>query len=233
MHDAIGLVKQSSVVRSSIAAASISASGTWHEHRQVATVQPTASGKRIRDGSTRPTSTSPAKTWSHLFSLDPPIEQDVAFFQVRVLGRTDPLIATMLMNSRMLAPSRLPPELEQGFGMVPNPARVSELDLDAELDKTSRQNLGRRLPRRPVSCVDRQNRARVQRVVDVELRFDPLPLDSEHPAEADVELRDAVLELRLRWNQIDRRGAASACRQVTSERGRDQRVRGDVRRVNR
>src|SRR6266852_8783619 len=114
------------------------------------------------------------------------------------------------MHTLDLAPSRLSPEPKQGFGMVGNPARVSELDLDAELEKTSRQNLGRRLPRRPVSGVDRQNRARVQRVVDVELRFDPLPLDSEHPAEADVELRDAVLELRLWRNQIDRRRAARA-----------------------
>src|SRR6266852_6610533 len=105
---------------------------------------------------------------------------------------------------------------------------MSELDLDPELEEASRQNLGGRLPRRSVSRVNRQNRARVQRVVDVELRFDPLLLDSEHPAEADVELRDAVLELRLRRDQIDRRRAARARREVTAKRRCDLRVRGDV-----
>ena len=31
-----------------------------------------------------------------LFSLDPPIEEGVPLFQVRLIGRTDPLVATML-----------------------------------------------------------------------------------------------------------------------------------------
>src|SRR6266849_2052774 len=72
-------------------------------------------------------------------------------------------------------------------GIRRDPSRL-EVHLDAELEQPSRQDFGRREPGRSISSVDRQNRAAVERVVDVELRFETLSLDPEHPAEAKVDL---------------------------------------------
>ena len=37
-----------------------------------------------------------ARTPERLFSLDPPIEEDMSLFDVRLISRTDPLVAAML-----------------------------------------------------------------------------------------------------------------------------------------
>src|SRR5262249_40585800 len=97
----------------------------------------------------------------------------------------------------------------------------SERQLCAELEKARIQNLGWRLPGRTVGSVDRLNRARVQRVVRVEIRLQPHPSPKgEVSRQPQVKPPNSSLELlvRLQNRNVDSAGAAG---QRASERCRD------------
>src|SRR5439155_15693541 len=61
----------------------------------------------------------------------------------------------------------------------------------------------------------------IQRVVDIELRFNTLARDPEAPREPQVKLLDSVLVIRLGSKQRHRDGAVRPRRQIATERRRN------------
>ncbi len=78
------------------------------------------------------------------------------------------------------------------------PAVGLERHLKPELQQTARQNLGWCAPRRAIGVVDREDRAGIEGVVDVELRFNTRAADPEHAREPEIDLLDPVLVERTR-----------------------------------
>src|SRR5436305_556354 len=106
-----------------------------------------------------------------------------------------------------------------------------ELELRAELQEPSLQDIGRRLPRRSERVVLRQNRTRVQQVENVERRLDaPAARQAEALAEPDVHLRDALAVQRAGRNELRRRrGRAERATEILDLRGKDRVARRDLR----
>src|SRR5947208_3558238 len=91
--------------------------------------------------------------------------------------------------------------------------QVSECYLDTKLEQTAIQHLNRLQPVWSVRRIERENGARVEGVVDIELPFDPRPAYLHGLRQAEIELIDSWLEQRLRCDQIDGDSGCGTCRQ--------------------
>src|SRR5262245_43922655 len=91
-----------------------------------------------------------------------------------------------------------------------------EADLTAELDDSGVQNLNRVEERcLAIHEVVGTDRARVQRVVRIHVHLDPGLVDPECFAQPEVEPRDAVTELRARFDERDVRNRRGCTGQRT------------------
>src|SRR5439155_17007957 len=108
----------------------------------------------------------------------------------------------------------------------------------AELDQSRIQDRRRTPPRRTVRVVDGENRVRVQRVVDIEIRLQPdATTEIDDLAQPQIELRTTIFEQRLRCYQRHGRcgrthGRAAARGEVSAERWGYLGIRGRVVRGN-
>src|SRR5436190_9568841 len=114
---------------------------------------------------------------------------------------------------------------------------LSKAELGAKLDDPRGQNFCWLQPGCSVPGVVRQDRARVEGIEDVEHADQARAPEGEGPRQADIELSDAILELRVGRHQIDHdvagaRRVGAALSQVATERRPDDRVAGDVGRGN-
>src|SRR5687767_5601394 len=95
---------------------------------------------------------------------------------------------------------------------------VLEIELSAQAEQPRSQHARRRRPcgteRRAVGEVV----VRVQRVDDVEVEVGPRPSESEDLADAEIELIDAITELRVRLQDVDCDSAGGRPDECTPER---------------
>src|SRR5215510_2336089 len=96
----------------------------------------------------------------------------------------------------------------------------SELQLDAEFQQPSVEDVLWRQPGRTVGQITLEDGARVQCVVDVEVSFDPDPPHAKDLRHANVELINPVIKLRKGSDQLDRR-RSDASGQVAAQRWRN------------
>src|SRR5262245_11250257 len=94
-----------------------------------------------------------------------------------------------------------------------------EIELKGKLREPRREHRSHLLPCGTVSRVDRENRGRVQRVVQLEPRLDArVAAGAEHAIHREVQLIDSPLAIeRARIDQLDICGSTDARRQIAAE----------------
>src|SRR5262245_41624940 len=99
-----------------------------------------------------------------------------------------------------------------------NPLNL-KIDLQSEFCKPRREHRSHLLPRGTVARVDRENRRRVERVVQLEPRLDARGADAaEHTVDGEVQLIDSPLAIeRARIDQLDVCRSADARRQIAPQ----------------
>ena len=118
------------------------------------------------------------------------------------------------------------PRLSGTGGRAARPAAVgkfarSEADVGAELQDPRLDDRRRHEPARPVGVGQRENRARVQQVVEVQISLHAhTRADADNLRDTHVDPRDAVFVLRLRHDERHAR-RAGVPRERTAERSRD------------
>src|SRR3954463_11048414 len=95
--------------------------------------------------------------------------------------------------------------------------RRSEIELGAEFDQPSGQDLRRGEPRRTVARVDPQNRAAVEQVIHVDRRVEPRTSELHGLADAEVDLMQPPAVDGAKRDQVDRRGTTGTGREIAAE----------------
>src|SRR3954467_1812424 len=97
----------------------------------------------------------------------------------------------------------------------------SEVQLRAELEQASGQDLRGRQPGRTVPGVDPENRAAVEQIVEVHGRLDAHVPQTDTLGDAEVDLMHSIRVLGAIRYQLDRRSPVRPSGQVAPERRRD------------